>query len=72
MQHHPLWKWLENSGVKHVDFAKSVGCSEPHLSLVARGKRGVSLELAHKIESETDHAVTTEQLMAATRRGPER
>lgn len=36
-----------------ADFAKVVGCSEPHLSLILGGKRGLSLELAARIETET-------------------
>ena len=60
---HPLGKWLGKNRVKQADFARSIGCSEPHLSLVAQGKRGVSLELALSIERETHRGVTVEQLL---------
>lgn len=46
-------------------FAESVSCSLPHLTLVAQGKRGVSLELALNIERKTNGAVTAEQLLRA-------
>lgn len=47
--------------VKHVEglegtqasFAAAVGCSEPHLSLILQGKRGLSLQLAARIERAT-------------------
>lgn len=35
---------------KQAAFAKAVDCSEPHLSLILAGKRGLSLELAARIE----------------------
>jgi antitoxin component HigA of HigAB toxin-antitoxin module len=35
---------------KQAAFAKVVECSEPHLSLILSGKRGLSLELAARIE----------------------
>ena len=62
---HPLETWLDKSPVSRTDFAKSVGCSLPHLSLLSQGKRGVSLELALNIQRETDGAVTVEQLLQA-------
>lgn len=69
MQQHPLEEWLNKTKRKRSDFARSIGCSEPHLSLVARGLRGVSLELAHNIERETNRAVTTEKLREARAAG---
>jgi len=32
-------------------FAEKVGCSEPHLSLVLKGKRGLSMRLAKAISA---------------------
>jgi DNA-binding transcriptional regulator YdaS (Cro superfamily) len=64
---HPLESWLANAPVKRGEFAKSVGCSPSHLTLVTQGKRGVSLELALSIERETGGAVTTKQLLEARR-----
>lgn len=34
-------------------FADAVGCSEPHLSLILAGKRGLSWGLAKRIEGVT-------------------
>jgi len=34
-------------------FARVVGCSESHLSLILKGERGLSLGLAVRIERET-------------------
>lgn len=64
---HPLDTWLESADVKRSDFAKNIGCSPSHLTLVSQGKRGVSLELALSIQRETDGAVTVEQLLEARR-----
>lgn len=41
-------------------FAREVGCSEPHLSLVLKGERGVSLKLAGRIDRRTGGAVPTD------------
>jgi DNA-binding transcriptional regulator YdaS (Cro superfamily) len=61
-QQHPLEIWLNNSGAVRAEFARRVGCSPSHLTLVAQGKRGISLNLALNIERETHRAVTAEQL----------
>jgi DNA-binding transcriptional regulator YdaS (Cro superfamily) len=39
------------------DFAKEVGCSESHLSLVLSGAKGLSLKLAKRISEATDGEV---------------
>lgn len=62
---HPLDLWLQESPMTRTAFAESVSCSLPHLTLVAQGKRGVSLELALNIERKTNGAVTAEQLLRA-------
>lgn len=64
---HPLESWLEKTNVTRTDFAKSIGCSLPHLSLLSQGKRGASLEIALNIERETKGAVTAQQLLDARR-----
>jgi DNA-binding transcriptional regulator YdaS (Cro superfamily) len=48
-------------------FACAVGCSEPHLSLVLKGERGVSWPLAKRISKATDGAVTVHALMEMSR-----
>ncbi len=46
-----------------AEFAKQVGCSEPHLSLVLSGARGLSLKLAKRISEATGGAVSMEALV---------
>lgn len=48
-----LAKHIEGLDGTQADFAESVGCSNPHLSLVLAGKRGLSLGLAVRIERAT-------------------
>jgi DNA-binding transcriptional regulator YdaS (Cro superfamily) len=43
-------------------FAREVGCSESHLSLVLKGARGVSFGLAKRISNATGGAVPVEKL----------
>ena len=45
-----------------AQFAKDVGCSESHLSLVLKGERGVSLGLAKRISEATAGAIPVEAL----------
>lgn len=44
-------------------FARDIDCSESHLSLVLAGERGVSLELAKKIEDATAGTVPAGSLV---------
>lgn len=67
MQAHPLARWIDSAGVKRTDFARKIGCSPGHLTMVTTRRRGVSLELATNIERATKGKVTTEQLL---RHGP--
>ena len=46
-----------------VEFAKQVGCSESHLSLVLNGARGLSLKLAKRIADATHGAVSMDALV---------
>jgi DNA-binding transcriptional regulator YdaS (Cro superfamily) len=43
-------------------FADLIGISESHLSLVLQRKRGMSLDIAVRIERETEGAVTAAQM----------
>ena len=61
----PLEKWLKKSKKTRVAHARNVGCSPSHLTLVAQGKRGSSLELAFEIERETHGAVKAAQILKA-------
>lgn len=45
-----------------VEFAREVGCSESHLSLVLRGKKGLSYPLAERINAKT--GIEISELMA--------
>jgi transcriptional regulator with XRE-family HTH domain len=45
-----LVKLLAGPGKKR-EFARKVGCSEPHLSLILKGERGMSLDLAKRISA---------------------
>lgn len=51
-----------------AQFAKAVSCSASHLSLVLKGKRGVSLGLAKRIADETCGFVPMESLAGEARR----
>lgn len=45
-----------------AQFARDVGCSESHLSLLLDGKRGVSFRLARRISEATKGEVPLEAL----------
>ncbi len=49
---HALADWIDGR-TSQAKFADQVGCSESHLSLVLRGKRGVSMKLARKLSEAT-------------------
>lgn len=59
-----LREWLNKSGVSDAEFARKLGISASHLSLIVSGRRSASLALALQIESETDGAVTPRALAA--------
>lgn len=46
-----------------AQFARDVGCSDSHLSLILKGERGVSLRLAKRISEATDGAVPMDALV---------
>lgn len=43
-----------------AQFARTIGCSEPHLSLILKGDRGPSINLAKRIREATGGAVPAE------------
>ena len=59
----PLEIWLSKSKKRRVEHARNIGCSPSHLTLVAQGLRGASLDLALKIVRETRGAVKVSQLL---------
>lgn len=46
---HPLEIWRAEHGMKAVDLASLLGCTEAHFSMVIRRKRGLSYALAKRI-----------------------
>jgi transcriptional regulator with XRE-family HTH domain len=49
---HPLTDWIE-ANTTQAQFARDAKCSESHLSLILKGKRGVSLPLAQRLSDAT-------------------
>ena len=61
---HPLAVWLdEHEDITQAKLAASAECSEPHLSLVLKGVRGVSMQLAKRLSDATGGAVTIEDFL---------
>jgi len=54
--------YIAREKASQAEFAREVGCSEPHLSLVLKGERGVSLKLAKRISQATGGEVPVEDL----------
>lgn len=54
---HPLADWID-ARMSRAAFARKAGISEPHLSLILQGKRGLSLDVAIAIERATENEVT--------------
>jgi transcriptional regulator with XRE-family HTH domain len=52
-----LSSYLKRDCIKQCDFAIRIGVSRSYLSLILSGKRGVDLDLAFKIERETNGEV---------------
>lgn len=59
---HPLIDWID-ARMSRAEFARRVETSEPHLSLILQRKRGVSLDLAVRIENETAGEFTAARLL---------
>ncbi len=51
------------ANTSQAQFARDVGCSDSHLSLVIKGERGVSLGLAKRISEATRGVVPIEALV---------
>jgi DNA-binding transcriptional regulator YdaS (Cro superfamily) len=62
MQSQTLAAWID-ARMSRAAFARLVGMSPSHLSLVISGGRGVSLRQAVAIESATEGAITTAALL---------
>lgn len=58
---HPLADWID-ARMSRSEFAERAGTSEPHLSLILQRKRGLSLDLAVRIEELTEGAITATRL----------
>lgn len=58
-----LISFLKNSEIKMIDFAKTVGCNQSHISLLCQKKRRPSPELALEIEKATGGKVTVLELL---------
>lgn len=57
-----LSEWI-SAHTTQAKFARVIGCSESHLSLLLDGKRGASLSLALKISEATGGAVPLRALL---------
>lgn len=57
-----LKTWREKSGITQVELAIRLGIKQPHLSLLERKLTGASLDLALRIQSVSDGAVSLETL----------
>lgn len=64
---HPLSEWIKGR-MSRAEFARQIGVSQSHLTLVLKRERGVSVGVANKIDALTSGAVTSLQLEA--RRAP--
>lgn len=53
------------AGTTQAKLAREVGCSEPHLSLILKGKRGLSLTLAKRLSQVTGVPIESLVLEAA-------
>lgn len=58
-----LADFLSRDPRSQAEFARQVGCSQGHLSLFLKGKRGLSVVLAKRISDATDRAVPVTSLV---------
>jgi DNA-binding transcriptional regulator YdaS (Cro superfamily) len=58
-----LADFIARKTASQAQFARDVGCSEPHLSLILAGKRGLSVPLAKRISVATDGEVPVRALV---------
>lgn len=66
MTNHPLAPWIKER-MPDAQFAKAAGISKSHLSLILQGKRGLSLDLAVRIEEITEGEFTAARLLKEQR-----
>ncbi len=63
---HPLAVWMDShSEITQAKFAADAGCSAPHLSLILKGERGVSMDLAKRLSDLTGGDVRLEDFLMA-------
>jgi len=63
MDKHPLLEWMQQHGKSQAAMASSCECSNSHLSLILKGKRGASLTLALKLSKETSGDVPVDAFL---------
>lgn len=68
---HALGEWLIQQKTQRSAFAKRIGISPSHLTLVLQEKRGVSLEVAKRIKDETKGEFTPDDFDAVKRKSPD-
>lgn len=63
---HPLAAWMEkHPEINQAKLASESDCSEPHLSLILKGERGVSMKLAKRLSDFTGGEVRIEDFLMA-------
>jgi len=61
---HPLAVWMDShKEITQARLAADSGCSEPHLSLILKGGRGVSMRLAKRLSNATGGEVPLEAFL---------
>ena len=58
-----LAAFIARNAASQAQFARDVGCSEPHLSLILAGKRGLSVPLAKRISIRTQGEIPVQALV---------
>lgn len=61
---HAIASFIDAQKASQAEFARDVGCSESHLSLFLKGKRGISVPLAKRMSAATDGAVPVTELVS--------
>lgn len=57
-----LAEWIDENVPSDAEFARRLGISKSHLSLILQGKRGMSADLQARIEIETGGLFTATRL----------
>lgn len=58
---HPLATWID-AKMKRAEFARIVGVSPSHLTLVLQDRRGLAMDVAFRIEKATEGEITAAYL----------